>query len=119
MTTMTKKQVQKIIDAADAVITAMAGTNDDVHPDNHSKMCQLYDELNDRYATPEIVRELARIALQSLDAEPIAWTDNDELGGQRRGIRRTCLRLMEKLINSLTHAEKSCSTQHRQYNLNL
>ncbi|WP_336195308.1 hypothetical protein [Hafnia paralvei] len=77
MTTMTKKQVQKIIDAADAVITAMAGTNDDVHPDNHSKMCQLYDELNDRYATPEIVRELARIALQSLVAKPVAWRYDD------------------------------------------
>lgn len=71
MTTITKKQAQEIIDAADAVITALAGTNDDVHPDNHPKMCQLYDELNDRYATPEIVRELARIALQSLEVEPI------------------------------------------------
>ena len=85
MTTITRVQVQKIIDAADAVITALAGTNDDVHPDNHQKMCQLYDELNDRYATPEIVRELARIALQSLDAKPIAWTDNDELDDARKG----------------------------------
>lgn len=79
MTTITKKQAQEIIDAADAVITALAGTNDDVHPDNHPKMCQLYDELNDRYATPEIVRELAHIALQSLNAEPVVWTDKQEL----------------------------------------
>lgn len=87
MTTMTKKQVQKIIDAADAVITAMAGTNDDVHPDNHSKMCQLYDELNDRYATPEIVRELARIALQSIEVEPIE-TQITELKDENEYIRK-------------------------------
>ena len=85
MTTITKKQAQEIIDAADAVITALAGTNDDVHPDNHTKMCQLYDELNDRYVTPEIVRELAHIALRSLDAESIAWTDNEELKDANKG----------------------------------
>lgn len=71
MTTITKKQAQEIIDAADAVITALAGTNAAVHPNNHTKMCQLYDELNDRYATPEIVRELARITLLSLEREQI------------------------------------------------
>lgn len=73
MTTITKEQAQKIIDAADEVITALAGTNDDVHPDNSRKMCDLWDDLNDRYAPPEVVRELARIALASLDAEPVAW----------------------------------------------
>ncbi|EAA2619055.1 DUF550 domain-containing protein [Salmonella enterica] len=71
MTTITREQVQKIIDAADEVITALAGTNDDVHPDNSTKMTQLYDDLNDHYAPPEVVRELARIALASLEAEPI------------------------------------------------
>lgn len=67
MTTITREQVQKIIDAADEVITALAGTNDDVHPDNSTKMTQLYDDLNDHYAPPEVVRELARIALASLE----------------------------------------------------
>ncbi|EGY4504493.1 hypothetical protein MXG88_003349 [Salmonella enterica] len=67
MTTITKEQAQKIIDAADEVITALAGTNDDVHPDNSTKMTQLYDDLNDHYAPPEVVRELARIALASLE----------------------------------------------------
>ncbi|EDC5935341.1 DUF550 domain-containing protein [Salmonella enterica] len=71
MTTITREQVQKIIDAADEVITALAGTNDDVHPDNSTKMTQLYDDMNDHYAPPEVVRELARIALASLEAEPI------------------------------------------------
>ncbi|EEP9789027.1 DUF550 domain-containing protein [Salmonella enterica subsp. enterica serovar Saintpaul] len=72
MTTITREQAQKIIDAADEVITALAGTNDDVHPDNSTKMTQLYDDLNDHYAPPEVVRELARIALASLDAEPVS-----------------------------------------------
>ncbi|MDM3295862.1 hypothetical protein [Citrobacter sp. Cc139] len=71
MTTITREQAQKIIDAADEVITALAGTNDDVHPDNSRKMCDLWDDLNDRYAPPEVVRELARIALASLTAEPV------------------------------------------------
>lgn len=73
MTTITREQAQKIIDAADEVITALAGTNDDVHPDNSTKMVRLYDDLNDHYAPPEVVRELARIALVSLTAEPVAW----------------------------------------------
>ena len=54
MTTITRDQAQKIIDAADEVITALAGTNDDVHPDNSRKMCDLWDDLNDRYAPPEV-----------------------------------------------------------------
>ncbi|MDM2986859.1 hypothetical protein OGY61_13480 [Citrobacter sp. CK196] len=32
-------------------------------------MLRLWDDLNDRYAPPEVVRELARIALASLDAD--------------------------------------------------
>ncbi len=71
MTTITKEHAQKIIDAADEVITALAGTNDDFHPDNSEKMCGLWDDLNDRYAPPEVVRELARAMLASLDAEPV------------------------------------------------
>lgn len=79
MTTITKEQAQEIIDAADEVITALAGTNEDVHPDNSQEMIRLYDDLNDHYAPPEVVRELARIALASLDAEPVAYTDAEEL----------------------------------------
>jgi len=69
MNTITRQQAQQIIESADAVITALAGTNEDVHPDNSTKMVQLYDDLNDHYAPPEVVRELARIALASLEAE--------------------------------------------------
>lgn len=68
MSTITREQAQKIIEAADEVITALAGTNEDVHPESDS-MIRLWDDLNDRYAPPEVVRELARIALASLEAE--------------------------------------------------
>lgn len=81
MTTITKEQAQKIIDAADEVITALAGTNDDVHPDNSTKMTQLYDDLNDHYAPPEVVRELARIALAALEVAPVG-----EVSEKRHGL---------------------------------
>lgn len=79
MTTITREQAQKIIDAADEVITALAGTNEDVHPESDN-MLRLWDDLNDRYAPPEVVRELARIALASLEREQIRrehaeWSD--------------------------------------------
>lgn len=80
MTTITKEHAQKIIDAADEVITALAGTNDDFHPDNSTKMVQLYDDLNDRYAPPEVVRELARAMLASMDAEPAGYHIIKECG---------------------------------------
>lgn len=70
MTTITREQAQKIIEAADEVISALAGTNEDVNPDSDN-MLRLWDDLNDRHAPPEVVRELARIALASLEAKPI------------------------------------------------
>jgi len=72
MSTITKEQAQKIIEAADEVITALDGTHDDIHPESDN-MLRLWDDLNDRYAPPEVVRELARIALASLEAEPVAY----------------------------------------------
>lgn len=80
MTTITREHAQKIIDAADEVITALAGTNDDFHPDNSEKMCGLWDDLNDRYAPPEVVRELARAMLASMDAEPAGYHVIKECG---------------------------------------
>ncbi|TKU92263.1 DUF551 domain-containing protein [Citrobacter sp. wls617] len=70
MSTITREQAQKIIDAADEVITALAGTNEDVHPESDS-MLRLWDDLNDHYAPPEVVRELARIALDAQAAAPV------------------------------------------------
>ncbi|HBN4740392.1 TPA: hypothetical protein L2X24_005828, partial [Escherichia coli] len=72
MTSITREQAKKIIEAADEVISALAGTNEDVHPGSDN-MLRLWDDLNDRYAPPEVVRELARIVLASLEAEPVAW----------------------------------------------
>ncbi len=72
MTTITREQAQKIIEAADEVISALAGTNEDVHPGSDN-MLRLWDDLNDSYAPPEVVRELARIALASLEADPVAY----------------------------------------------
>ncbi|SVR96324.1 Eaa1 [Klebsiella pneumoniae] len=70
---LTREQTQQIIDAADAVISALAGTNDEVHKDDTDKMIRLWDDLNDRYAPPEVVRELARMALAAMESEPVAW----------------------------------------------
>lgn len=72
MTSITREQAKKIVEAADEVISALAGTNEDVHPGSDN-MLRLWDDLNDRYAPPEVVRELARIVLASLEAEPMAW----------------------------------------------
>ncbi|MFI2852690.1 DUF551 domain-containing protein [Klebsiella aerogenes] len=77
--TITREQAQKIIVAADELITALAGTNEDVHPDDSKKMCELWDDLNDRHAPPVVVRELERMALSAMDSEPVAWTDEEEL----------------------------------------
>ncbi|HAH0686429.1 TPA: DUF551 domain-containing protein [Escherichia coli] len=77
MTTITREQALKIIEAADEVISALAGTNEDVHPSSDN-MLRLWDDLNDRYAPPEVVRELARIALASLEAEPVVYMWDSE-----------------------------------------
>ncbi|HEJ7643568.1 TPA: hypothetical protein SMH32_002598 [Klebsiella oxytoca] len=69
---ITKESLLKIICAADEVISALADTNDEVHKDDNDKMIGLWDDLNDRYAPPEVVRELARMALGAMDSEPVA-----------------------------------------------
>lgn len=73
MTAITKEGLTKIIETADEVLSALAGTNDDVHPDNSKKMCDLWDDLNDRHAPPEVVKEMARLLLASMDGaqEPV------------------------------------------------
>ncbi|WP_230431805.1 hypothetical protein [Plesiomonas shigelloides] len=63
---ITKELAMLIISAADEVIIARDGEHDDVHHEDAVKMVELYDRLNDEVAPPEIVRELARMALASL-----------------------------------------------------
>ncbi|HHP5642063.1 TPA: hypothetical protein ACSC6H_003918 [Klebsiella variicola] len=77
--TITREQAQKIIVASDEVITALAGTNEDVHPDDSKKMCELWDDLNDRHAPPVVVRELARMALAAMDSEPVKRVNADQM----------------------------------------
>jgi len=73
--------LDKIIEAADEVITALAGTNEDVHKNDSAKMCQLWDDLNDRYATPAIVKALAAEIKQYRAAteKPVACIDRANL----------------------------------------
>lgn len=71
--TITREQLTRIIESADEVITALAGTNDDIHPDNSTKMCAAWDDLNDRNAPPSVVKRLAEMALAVMEAEPVAW----------------------------------------------
>lgn len=71
--TFTREQLTRIIESADEVITALAGTNDDIHPDNSTKMCAAWDDLNDRNAPPSVVKRLAELALAGMEAEPVAW----------------------------------------------
>lgn len=71
--TFTKEQLTRIIESADEVITALAGTNDDIHPDNSTKMCVAWDDLNDRNAPPSVVKKLAELALAGMESEPVAY----------------------------------------------
>lgn len=69
----TIEQLSKIIESADEVITALDGTNEDIHPEDSKKMCEAWDHLNDRAAPPQVVKRLAEIALATLTAptEPV------------------------------------------------
>lgn len=73
MNSPTIEQLQKIINAAEEVITALDGTNEDIHRDSSSKMCEAWDYLNDRAAPPKVVKQLAEIALAALTAEPAGY----------------------------------------------
>lgn len=77
----TKEQLQRIIEISDEVISAVAGTNEDVHQES-DEMIRLWDCLNDVVAPPEVVRELARIAQTAKGAEPVyQWRERYEEGG--------------------------------------
>lgn len=65
ITRFTKEQLTEIIESADDVIKALAGTHDDIHPHSDA-MCRAWDWLNDNSAPPEVVKRLAEIALKEL-----------------------------------------------------
>lgn len=115
--TITREQAQKIIVAADEVITALAGTNEDVHPDDSKKMCELWDDLNDRYAPPVVVRELARMALAAMDSEPVFFieVEGDDWinAGRIEGKNRQDLGLLPDGINYLYAAPQPLTDAER------
>lgn len=84
-TPITKEQLQRIIESADDVLSAQAGTNEDVHPESDD-MIRLWDYLNDVAAPPEVVKRLAEVALAAMDAEPVA----DVVAWHKEGEERTC-----------------------------
>lgn len=84
-TPITKEQLQRIIESADDVLSAQAGTNEDVHPESDD-MIRLWDYLNDVAAPPAVVKRLAEIALSAMDAEPVA----DVVAWHKEGEERTC-----------------------------
>ncbi|WP_391487671.1 hypothetical protein [Leclercia tamurae] len=61
----TKEQLTRIIESADDVIQALAGTHEEIHPDS-KKMIEAWDYLNDRTAPPEVVKRLAQMVLAGL-----------------------------------------------------
>lgn len=75
---LSREVLRKVGDAADAVISALAGENEDVHKDDSTKMCRLWDELNEKYAPPEIVRGMARMLLAAMDSEPVGYLIKDK-----------------------------------------
>lgn len=112
MITITREQAQKIIDAADEVITALAGTNEDVHPDNSTKVVRLYDDLNDHYAPPEVVRELARIALAALTAESVAVVvDANEYGSDGNLTHQRDIDYFQEDVDSIPAGTKLYAAQ--------
>ncbi|WP_312740509.1 hypothetical protein [Cedecea neteri] len=80
MNNLSRADLNAILAAADAVISAMAGENEDVHPDNTSKMIALWDDLNDRHAPPAVVKAMASelLALREAGKEPVAWWTGPE-----------------------------------------
>lgn len=56
----TEVELLEIISCADELITALDGTNEDLHRDNSTKMCETWDHLNDNLAPPAVVKALAQ-----------------------------------------------------------
>lgn len=72
---LTDQKLTKIVESAEAVISALAGNNDDIHPDDSTKMFRLWDALNDDDATPEVVLVMAKELQErrKADREPVGY----------------------------------------------
>lgn len=81
--TLSDADLIAIASAAEEVISAIAGDNEEVHPDNSTKMCALWDDLNDRHAPPAVVKAvvLELLARRNASKEPVAYADPIALQG--------------------------------------
>lgn len=59
MSKVSLSKLRDISQSAKEVITALAGTSDDVSQNDSGKMVQLYDHLNDVAAPPAVVKAMA------------------------------------------------------------
>lgn len=73
--TLSNADLNAILTAAEEVISALAGVNEDVHRDNSTKMCALWDDLNDRHAPPAVVKSvvLELLARREASKDPVAF----------------------------------------------
>lgn len=60
----TEVELLEIISCANELITALEGTNEDLHRDNSTKMCETWDHLNDDLAPPSVVKAMAKEILR-------------------------------------------------------
>ncbi|EOC0415022.1 hypothetical protein ACI00F_003820 [Cronobacter dublinensis] len=88
MSEITQDRLDRIVETADEILSALAGKNEDVHPDDSKKMCQLWDELNDSLAPPEVVKaivlELSELRKEREAAVPVAYMYRDRLHSDAR-----------------------------------
>lgn len=59
MSKLSLSDLKSISESAKEVMLAIAGNHEEVSPNNSRKMCELWDDLNDRYAPPAVVKSMA------------------------------------------------------------
>lgn len=88
MSEITQDRLDRIVETADEILSALAGKNEDVHPDDSKKMCQLWDELNDSLAPPEVVKaivlELSELRKERERAEPVYQERRFHVSGKKQ-----------------------------------
>lgn len=105
--TLSNADLNAILTAAEEVISALAGVNEDVHRDNSTKMCALWDDLNDRHAPPAVVKSvvLELLARRKASKEPLMYTVTfdgqiEEIGGDCQSFKREdCQQYIEWLCD--------------------
>lgn len=70
-----KEHLEKIIAAADSVITALSGENDEIHREDSSRMVDAWDWLNDRMAPPAVIKVMAVALLSGMKQKPVFFVE--------------------------------------------